>query len=79
MLRLVYLCVSAIEEADKSIKDLLTENQLKNVTKAKDFVAKNLKKEDKEVLDKILAEKGYLEASKKNGNKGNFPGGNSNP
>jgi len=58
-LAVVGILIEAIEIVDKDIKDILPDNWMEKIRKIKQVVNSMLKPADKDLLDKLLKERGY--------------------
>lgn len=63
-LKLLYLLIEAIEVIDKEIKDIVPPNLEAKLIKIKSWINARLDKKEKEQLDAILKDKGFLQRSK---------------
>lgn len=62
-LKLLYLLIEAVEIIDKEIKDVIPANMENKLIKIKSWINARLDRKEKEQLDAILKDKGFLNKS----------------
>ena len=76
LFKTICFLIDVIEDYDSSVKDILTDKQIKKLQSIKKIIQALIPKEQGAVINKILKDKGLLEKSKRKGApKGIFKGG----